>query len=137
MIINPKREILKKSRVLFTKEGCQYCRVYSFFIESMNMKLPIEKRVKVVNCDSFDNYGVPSNFLIPIFSPYFDGYPTLFIDGHKLSGSNTIYEVESWLYSYLTDEFITEEDNLYDFNKRCEFIPKKYFFSKRRVVCSP
>lgn len=133
MIINPKREILQKSRVLFIKDGCPHCGKYYPFIEKANMNLPVEKRIKVINCTSYEQFGVAESYLIGIFTPYFNAYPTLFIDGLKVSGSNSVPETQAWVYSYLSRDFITPEDNPYYFDgANCHFITKGF---SKQVVC--
>lgn len=133
MITNPKKELLEKSRVLFVKNGCPYCRLYYYFIEELNFNLPIEKRIKVINCSSYEQFGVAESYLIEIFAPYFNSYPTLFIDGRKVSGSNTLEELESWCKSYLSKDFIIPENNNFYFDaKQCHFIQKGF---KKEVVC--
>ena len=132
-MINPRKEILMGSRVLFVKNGCLYCRIYYLFIEYLNMNLPLNKRIKIVNCTNYELYGVAEDNLINIFYEHMQGYPTLFIDGLKVSGSNTINELKAWLYAYLDKELLISIDNPYMFNHQCKF--EKIGF-KKRVICT-
>ena len=64
---------------------------------------------------------------------YVKGFPTLLIDGCLVDGANTRIEIESFLYSFLHNEFIVPEENNFMFEKDCEIQGKGIF--RGGVVC--
>lgn len=122
----------RKYRVLFIRSSCPHCRLYCHFIERINAKLPISKRIKVVDCE-YTRYGVTSDPLILLFDKSIDGFPCLFIDGVKKSGANSVVESKAWLESYLNRELLISEENKFMFNKECEFNQSGIF--KGRPIC--
>ena len=122
----------RKYRVLFIRQGCQFCRRYLEFIERINSKLPIDKRIKFIDC-SMMKYGIVSDNLINLFDKQIDGYPCLFLSGIKISGINSAIEAKSFLESYLDKEFIIPEENKFMFSGDCSF--KKSGLFKNQVVC--
>lgn len=103
------------------------------FVERLNFKLPIDKRIKVIDCTQYQNYGIVTNQLILLYSKHFDGFPTTFIGNTKISGSNSRIEYETFLYGLLEDEFIVPEQNKHKFIKDCEYNKKGLF--KGKVIC--
>lgn len=126
-------QFFNKMRACFVMQGCSHCRILLEFIESINFKLPIDKRIKVVDCTLYQSYGIVTDNLILLYSKYFDGYPTLFIGNTKISGSHTRIEYETYLHDLLEDEFVIKESSEHKFNKNCEIKKKGYL--KGRAVC--
>jgi len=120
-------------RIAFVMQGCSHCRILSEFLESINFKLPIHKRIKVVDCTLYQNYGIVTDNLILLYSKYFDGYPTVFMGNTKISGSHTRIEYETFLHDLLEDEFVIKESSDFKFNKDCSF--KKNGIFKGVAVC--
>ncbi len=125
-------EIFRKYRLLFIKQGCRYCRMYLEFIERINMKLPINKRIRIIDCTLY-GYGIVSDPLILLFEKYIKGYPFLAIDGNFIDGINTNLETQTFLKAYLDEEFINHESNEFMFVKNCEYQTKGMF--KHKIVC--
>jgi len=132
-ISNPTREILLKSRILFTMDGCSHCRHYMRFIQTINAKLPYNKRIAVINCSNYHDYGIVEDQRIKIFIEHYKGsYPSLFIDGTLVSGSNSREELYAWLMSRLDLDFITNEDTeRFMFNMQCRFTKK----NRKGLIC--
>ena len=122
----------RKYRILFIKQKCEHCRKVIGFIERINSKLPIDKRVRVIDCTMYQDYGILNDPLIQLFSKSFDGYPTAFISGIKVSGANSRVEIETYINDLLEDDFIIGESNERRFNKDCE-VSKGLF--RGEVVC--
>jgi thiol-disulfide isomerase/thioredoxin len=143
-IFDPYRELLLNSRLLFTVDFCHYCRMYLGVIERINANLPVNKRIELINCSYYHDYGIVTDPRIPIFLKYYEGsYPTLFINGHCLRGANSSEEIVAWLKSRLKEEFIIGEDMYTDsgqgllpltFDKKCQFIKKGLW--RRKIKCS-
>ena len=121
----------RKYRLLFVKDSCPHCHKYMNFIEKINQRLPINKRIKIINCSLY-HYGVYDTIL-SFMNENVKGFPTLMIDGILIDGINTSIESESFLKSYLEDEYISPEYSNYKFIKDCEFNNKGFF--KGKVIC--
>ena len=126
------QQVFNKLRLAFFVEGCLHCRTWKDFIQRINGKLPIEKRIKIIDCTEFQKYNIISDPLIVLYNKHFDGFPCIFIGNLKISGSNSRIESETYLTALLEDEFIVSEYDDRKFNKECEF--KKVAW-KQRVVC--
>jgi len=132
------RELFMKSRILFIRSKCPFCGKWLEFIERLNLNLPIDKRIKVVNCAKFDEFGIVDHPLILKYRKYIDGYPLLFFEGQKISGANSREELEAFIKVKMSDDFLNGVDFMTDkgtsilFDKSCSF--KKTFLGKR-VVC--
>lgn len=122
----------KKYRVLFISSGCPHCRKYLEFIERINIKLPINKQIKIIDC-VYTQYGIIDDPLIALFDKHITGYPTLFLDGQKIDGMNTRFEAETYLKAYVENEFYTPEYTEGKFNKQCEVIKSGGF--KQKIKC--
>jgi glutaredoxin len=125
------RQFFIQSRLLFYKSGCPHCAILMKFVERINSKLPIEKRIRLVDCTLAEEFGM-SNPLIDLFQEHFTGFPTIFLDGIKIDGSNTQIEAETFLTTYLQQEFINREYSDLTFNKECE---KRNFLGISRIIC--
>lgn len=108
------------SRVAFIIQRCPHCRTLCEFIERINMKLPFNKRIDVIDCTQFQNFGIINDQRILLYSKHFDGYPCIFLGNQRIPGTNTREEIEAFLNAYLKDEFIIGESNEFIFDKECE-----------------
>lgn len=125
-------ELFRKYRVLFYKDGCRHCRLL-YFIQRMNGKLPVHKRIKMIECSLYDLYKIPTDPLQVLFSGLFSGYPTTFIDGEKIDGANSTIESEEYYKSLLEEDFTIPEQSTNKFLKDCEYAKKGLF--KNKVIC--
>ena len=110
-IYDPIRELFLKSRILFIIEGCYYCRMYKSFIGRININLPVNKRIELIDCSDYHDNKIRTDKRIELFMKYYEGsYPTLFIDGGIIRGANSVEELKAWLKGRLKDEFLTYEN---------------------------
>ncbi|MEK6882586.1 MAG: hypothetical protein AABY22_23395 [Nanoarchaeota archaeon] len=126
-------KMFTNSRVLFVLQRCVHCRVWMEFIERINLKLPIEKRIKIVDCTYYQNYGILTDPLISLYGKHFDGFPTLFIGSLKIVGMNSRIEAETYLNALLEEEYVNPEQDNRKFLKECERIKKGWFGEK--IIC--
>lgn len=136
------RELFMKTRVLFTVENCQYCRVWKEVIGKINSNLPVEKRIINIDCTKYHSYGLIENSLIRAYRKYLGSYPTLFFEGRKVEGANTKIELLAFLNSFLKNDHIIPPDmitfidgkpvNLL-FEKNCKYIKT---LIGRRLICN-
>lgn len=128
--------LLTNGRILFVEEGCPHCSKYKKFIFEFNRLLRLDKRIKIIDCSKHDFLGINNNPIIDIFSPYFDSYPTIFLEGEKKEGANTILECKAWLKTRLLDDFIFPEppEFLPTLNKYAMF-DQECKYKKGRLLC--
>lgn len=119
--------LLTKGRVLFVEKDCPHCAIYKKFIFEFNLQLKLDKRIAVVDCTEYDTFGICRNPIIKVFEPYFDAYPTLFIDGEKKEGVNSIIECKAFLNARLRKDFI--------FEKLPEYLPSINQYTIFNQVC--
>ncbi len=132
-MINP---ILSKGRFLFVREGCEHCKKWKKFIYQLNLQLKIEKRIKIIDCTKHYLYGIYDHPIIELFDKYIDDFPTIFIEGEKKVGTNSVVECIAWLRTRLFDDFyfpqapdyLEEIDKYTIFNQRCRF-------RRGRIIC--
>ena len=122
-----------KNRVLFKVDNCDHC-ILLRFIEKINMKVAIDKRVKVVDCTIYQNYGIITDHLILLYNKYISGYPVAFIGNRKIDGANSQIESEALYNAILDDDFIVNEYNKRKFNKVCAYV-KKGLFRSTQIKC--
>ena len=139
-IFSPKRKLLGDFTGIFSIRGCGYCRLYCEFIETINLKLPLYKQIKIIDATMYHDYGIITNSLIPIFIKYYKGgYPSFFINGELISGANSVEELKARIIPYFSDYFIIKEDlstevdgKEYEwlFDKDCRYVKKGLFGGK-------
>jgi len=125
-----------ESRVLFVVDDCPHCAVWKKFIRKFNMNLKPNKRIRVIDCTSYDMYGICSDPIIKLYEDMIDGYPILFIGDSKKDGAETIEECKAWLFARLFEDFIFQQRNKMLhvigqpllFNKTCRW-------NKGRLLC--
>jgi len=98
---------------LFVRDGCDYCKVAKKSILKINTLLPLNKQIIIVDCTYTENYGIITNSIIREFYDYLESYPTLFFNGIKKEGANSVLEYVAWLKIKLRNQFIIEEGNEY------------------------
>jgi hypothetical protein len=129
------KSLYGESRLLFTIESCPFCNVWKQFIERINMKLPLDKRINLIDCTRYYDFGIVENPLILRFNKYIGGsFPTLFFDGFKINSTSTRLEVETFMRTLVLNEFIIKEENPYLFAKNCDIIKHGIFQEKLQCV---
>lgn len=117
-------------------QNCSMCAKYKDFIESLNMELPINKRIRVIDSTNLNSLGVWDYGILKLFDGYMKGnYPFLFLDGMLFSGANSQAECEAFVRAYLHKDFIIERENSMMFNKSCRY-EKKGIFGRKVLLCS-
>lgn len=119
---------------MFVITGCYHCLIYKEFIDRFNLKMPLNKRIQIINCDSYYDFGVPEHPLIEVFAEYLEGtFPTLFFEGLIVRGANTREELEAFLRGLTHQDFVNKEPNSNIFNKTCKYIKEGFF--KNKLEC--
>jgi hypothetical protein len=95
------------SRFLLSKRGCPFCNDSVRVINRMNLKLPIDKQIRILDCADWEEFGVMNIPLIKTFSRMgFDSYPFLYIDGIVFEPSPTPEQLNILLSKMLGEDFI-------------------------------
>lgn len=129
-----RQKIFLNGRFLFIKDGCHLCMKWKEFVERVNMELPIEKKIRIINCTVYETLGIVDNEFIKVFDSYFENYPTLFLEGNKLPYTNSREETEAFIRAYLHDDFIIPRRNPLLFDQQCSWV-KKGLFGRKTLVC--
>jgi len=93
--------LLTKGRVLFIRDGCDYCKKWDKFIYKLNTELKLNKRIKIIDCTNYHNHGIIDNPIIKLFENFLEEYPTLFFEGEIKRGVNSVLECKAWLITRL------------------------------------
>ena len=126
--------LLLKGRFLFVVDDCNYCKVWKAFVDRLNKDLEIGKRIIIVDCTKYHNFGIIEHPIIRLFYRYVEGvYPVLFFEGGRKDGANSVIEAETWLRSRLEGDFVYPQRNPYLFRKECRFIKQGVF--KNKISC--
>ena len=91
-------------RILLKKTGCPKCLNYLGVIQKINFRLPVDKRIIIIDTTAYEEYGVAFNPLILHLK--WEGTPTLFLDGNKVVGMTSPSYVKGYLEAYLEDELL-------------------------------
>ena len=127
--------LLSEGRFLFVVNDCEHCGVWKSFIERINAELKFDKRIQVIDCTDYHDFGITTNPIIKLFTQYIKGeYPILFYQGARKDGTNTRVEAEAWLRAMLHDDFLEPRYNEFMFNKECEYGERGIF--KKKILCT-
>ncbi len=126
------RELFMNSRIIFTINFCDRCAIWLEFVERFNLNMPPEKRINIINCSKWQETGISDNPLINKYSKYIDGFPTMFFEGKKISGTNSREEAEAFLKVLCLKDFKLQVSVPYLFDKKCSY--KQTIFG-RRILC--
>ena len=92
---------------LIIKSGCPYCREAIRVIEWINMKLPIQRRIKIFDNYYWENYGMMQHKIATKFTEEdgFSGYPFLYLSGIVVDSCQKEL-LKPFLEAYFEDDFI-------------------------------
>lgn len=128
--------LLTKGRFLFVVEGCSMCAIWKQCIDEVNLNLPVEKQIVVIDAtDRYEQDGFNRDARMELFAKFINGnFPMLFIDGGQKYGASSIREVKSWLLARLRRDAITRYSVPGIQQKECSII--KTGKLKGRVICN-
>lgn len=106
---------MKRFRLLIVESGCPHCPEVLRFINKVNLKLPFDKRIEVIDTVN-EPYGIN---LFPILKKIkYEGVPHLIfgkiingkiIEDMHIAGGIEIMEInEDFLRGYLGDEYLED-----------------------------
>lgn len=96
------------SRFLLVRKGCPFCRQMIKVISKLNLRLPIEKRIHIIDCWEWESYGVRN---IPLMDKLekdglSEGFPFLYADGCVIDPAPTEEQLKIFLKTYLKEDFL-------------------------------
>lgn len=95
------------SRFLLTKRGCSHCRDTVRVVNRLNLRLPIDRRITIMDLWEYEEFGLKSNPLIAKFSKEgFDSYPFFYVDGIIIDITPTPEQLKILLETYLKEDFV-------------------------------
>lgn len=107
---------VKMVNVTFIKSRCPHCKLVLNPVNKINMNLPINKRINMIDSIYWENFGINVS---PIMSKLkFDGYPTLFLSGTKVNHPLTSKQLKNFLDGYFEKDKVLAESP--DFMRRRE-----------------
>jgi len=96
-------------RFLFVKRGCKACLEFKRIIPRINMLLPIELRIRILENWEYEVFGVKTHLIQErLSSDDFTDYPLLYMDGIIYTGGQAADEINTFLKTYLKDDTFIE-----------------------------
>lgn len=97
-----------ETRLLLTRKGCPYCRQMIKVISKLNLRLPLDKRIRIIGCHEWEEFGLRN---IPLMDKLekdglSEGYPFLFIGGVVIEPSPTEQQLKILLENFLSRDFL-------------------------------
>jgi len=95
------------TRVLLVESGCPGCKEYLRVIPKINLRLPIDKRIKIVDCFEWEQFGFKSHPIMDNFDrDDFQDYPLLYLNGILITGVLWAEQLKIFLEKYLEEDFL-------------------------------
>jgi len=95
------------TRVLLVQSSCPGCLEYLRVVPKMNLRLPIEKRIEIIDCFEWEQFGFKSHPIMNNFSRKdFRDYPLLYLDEILVTGLMWTKKIKIFLEKYLEDDFL-------------------------------
>jgi len=92
---------------MLVKRGCPYCRMASSVINLINLRLPVEKRIRIIDNFHWEEFRVDLIPAVKILSRRgFDSYPFIYIDGVVVDNVPTPKILKTYLNTLLQGDFI-------------------------------
>ena len=95
------------TRLLLIRKGCRGCREYLRVLPKINLRLPIDKKIKIIDCFEWDEFGMKSHPIMDSFKREdFTDYPLLYLNGILITGVLFAEQLRIFLEQYLKEDFI-------------------------------
>ena len=95
------------ARVLLIQTGCPGCREYLKILPKINLRLPIEKKIQIVDCFEWEQFGFKSHPIMDNFETKdFSDYPLLYLDEILITGVLWAEQLKIFLETYLKEDFL-------------------------------
>jgi len=96
-----------KTRFLLVRRGCPICRMFIKEINMINLVLPPDKKIEIIDCYRWEEFGIK----IPLMEKLekdglSEGFPFFYIDGVVVDVPPTREQLRIILKNFLKDELI-------------------------------
>ena len=97
-----------KTRLLIVRKHCPYCRAMKKVISHINLRLPIENRIQIIDAWEWEQFGLDNQMILKKMNKIglADGFPFLYMQGVIIEPSPTTEQLKILLETYLNDEII-------------------------------
>jgi len=97
-----------ETRILMTRRGCPYCLQMIKIINKINIKLPIDKKIRIIDCGNYEEFNLQNIPLIKKLEKdgLEHGYPFLFIDGIIIEPFPTVEQGIIFFKEFLKEEIL-------------------------------
>jgi len=96
-------------RFLFVKRGCKACLEFKRVIPRLNLLLPINLQIRILENWEYEVFGVKTHLIQERLTPEeFTDYPLLYMDGIIYTGGQASSIINSFLRIYLKDDTYVE-----------------------------
>jgi len=75
------------------------------------MQLKPNKRIKIIDCTSYDMYGICVDPIVKLYEDELDGYPVFFNGDSRKDGAESVEECKAWLFAICFNDFIFPQKN--------------------------
>lgn len=95
------------TRILLVRRGCPYCRRMCEVVNKINLRLPIEKRIRIIDCYEYEEFGLENIGLMDkLAKGGFDSFPFLYLDGTTIEPAPTNEQMEILLTTFLNKDLL-------------------------------
>lgn len=78
------------SRFLLTEAGCPFCRDATSVITRINLRLPADKRINIIDCTNWEQFGIMDKPIMKkLEKEGFNYYPFLYLEGQIIEPAPT------------------------------------------------
>lgn len=97
-----------ESRYLLIRKGCPFCRDNVRIISKLNLRLPVEKRIRIVDCYEWEEFGLKNIPIMKLFDKVEiqEGFPFLYIDGIIINPAPTPEQLNIFLKTFLKEDLL-------------------------------
>ena len=97
-------------RFLLTRKGCPHCRDFIKAVQPINQKLPVHKRIEIIDGWDWEEHGVMMEPILEKFNKEGlseEGYPLCYLDGLILDNNFSTPDVlNAFLNKFLEEDII-------------------------------
>jgi len=95
------------TRILLVEASCPGCKEYLKVVPKINLRLPIEKKIKIIDCFEWEQFGFKSHPIMDSFDrDDFQDYPLLYLDEILVTGVLWAEQLKIFLEKYLEGDFL-------------------------------
>ena len=94
-------------RFLIVRNDCKACLEYIRIIPRINLRLPLDKQIRIINDWQREAFRIKSNLIGKRFKEEdFDDYPLLYLSGVLVKGSLWKEQLQHFLDAFLKKDYI-------------------------------